>query len=364
MNDEVLGQQGEQVTELGMDENGMMAWQHTNVYANGAQIAAYDADGLHFLLSDWEGTRRAQTDYAGVLEQTCQSLPFGSGLACTVSSQAPTEQLFAGISLDPESALYHALHREYDSYTGRWTAPDPYNGSYDLLDPQSMNRYSYVQNHPLVFTDPSGLSIGSDICAILPTFFMNSSDLLSLANLTKFSGYSRQLEKGSCASTLEAFGIFAAKQLVAWGLERSFTDNSALTGIQQYKMVEKYFAVIQAGVAIGCSIDYNSTVCGPPQLAWLIPGGGGDVGLAVGDLFAVGAAACAVGNIVDPVCDAIALYELANSIYGFLYDLFGWGPPQFKGSLLPRPGDLGGLGTSPIGIPNQNLKLKDIAGQF
>ncbi|MHB1702489.1 MAG: hypothetical protein ACYCSN_20620 [Acidobacteriaceae bacterium] len=65
MNDEVLGQQGEQVTELGLDVNGMMAWQHTNVYANGAQIAAYDADGLHFLLSDWQGTRRAQTDYVG-----------------------------------------------------------------------------------------------------------------------------------------------------------------------------------------------------------------------------------------------------------------------------------------------------------
>ena len=51
INDEVLGQQGEQVTELGLDVNGMMAWQHTSVYANGAQIAAYDADGLHFLLS-------------------------------------------------------------------------------------------------------------------------------------------------------------------------------------------------------------------------------------------------------------------------------------------------------------------------
>ena len=32
---------------------------------------------LHFYLNDLLGTRRAQTDYAGVLEQTCQSLPFG-----------------------------------------------------------------------------------------------------------------------------------------------------------------------------------------------------------------------------------------------------------------------------------------------
>ncbi len=41
----------------------------------------------------------------------------------------------------------------------------------------------------------------------------------------------------------------------------------------------------------------------------------------------------------------------------------GLGPGQFAGSLLPRPTDLGGLGTAPIGIPNQNLSIKGILGQ-
>jgi hypothetical protein len=35
-------------------------------------------------------------------------------------------------------------------------SPDPYRGSYDFTNPQTFNRYSYVQNNPLSMTDPSG----------------------------------------------------------------------------------------------------------------------------------------------------------------------------------------------------------------
>src|SRR5258705_1154213 len=45
-------------------------------------------------------------------------------------------------------------------YTGKWhrfDQPDPYDGSYDMTDPQSFNRYSYVQNDPVNSVDPTGL---------------------------------------------------------------------------------------------------------------------------------------------------------------------------------------------------------------
>ena len=35
-------------------------------------------------------------------------------------------------------------------------SPDPYDGSYDQTNPQSLNRYSYVANDPLGLTDPLG----------------------------------------------------------------------------------------------------------------------------------------------------------------------------------------------------------------
>ena len=71
----VIGPSGEQLTET--DGNGN--WQHTNVSAAGSLIATYDTVGLHFQLGDWVGTRRVQTNYAGNIEETCASLPFGGG---------------------------------------------------------------------------------------------------------------------------------------------------------------------------------------------------------------------------------------------------------------------------------------------
>ena len=45
---------------------------------------------------------------------------------------------------------------------GRWLSADPYAGSYDLTNPQSMNRYAYVLSNPLGFTDPWGLDVCND----------------------------------------------------------------------------------------------------------------------------------------------------------------------------------------------------------
>jgi hypothetical protein len=48
--------------------------------------------------------------------------------------------------------------RRYQSAQSRFSQPDPYEGSYNLTDPQSLNRYAYTQNDPVNFVDPSGLN--------------------------------------------------------------------------------------------------------------------------------------------------------------------------------------------------------------
>ena len=183
-NDYILGPGGQQAAKMGVDtassanpasdSNSALTWQHTNVYAAGTLIATYDNDGLHFYFNDPLGTRRAQTDYAGVLEQTCSSLPFGDGLSCSGGNlQAPTEHHFTGKERDNESGNDYFGARYYASSMGRFMSPDPLpwphwqNGGKDELErfeqfisnPQNFNQYMYVRNNPLTSVDPDGLDV-------------------------------------------------------------------------------------------------------------------------------------------------------------------------------------------------------------
>ena len=156
--DYILDLGGEQFTEMVMDANNSMGWQHTNVWAGGKLLATYDNDGLHFYFDDPLGTRRAQTDYAGVIEKTCASLPYGDGETC---QPTPTEHLFTGKERDSESGNDYFGARYYASSMGRFLSPDwsakitpvPYA---TMGDPQSLNLYAYVRNNPLFMVDTDG----------------------------------------------------------------------------------------------------------------------------------------------------------------------------------------------------------------
>lgn len=189
--DSISGPAGGQLTETGLDSNGNVAWAHTNVWANGALIATYDPNGLHFYLNDWTGSRRVQTDYEGVVEQTCTNLPYGDGQTC---SATPSEELYAGLERDSAAGLDNAVYRSYVSAYGRWLTPDPYDGSYDWSDPQSqnsgsydwthpqsLNRYAYVGNSPLNRIDPSGKSWFSSWLSSLTNPLTDLMDLATIA---------------------------------------------------------------------------------------------------------------------------------------------------------------------------------------
>jgi len=81
---------------------------------------------------------------------------FGDAFADASGTDDNTFDGFAGLWGGPGDLTNHALYREYANTAGRWMSPDTYTGSYDLSNPQSFNRYSYVLNNPLAFTDPTG----------------------------------------------------------------------------------------------------------------------------------------------------------------------------------------------------------------
>ena len=98
-----------------------------------------------------------RTTYTGGVEGTFTSLSFGD--AQTPSGSDLDSYHYAQLDYDSETTASHAQFRQYNSAQGRWMSSDPYVGSYNPFDPQSMNRYSYVQNNPLGFIDPLGLAV-------------------------------------------------------------------------------------------------------------------------------------------------------------------------------------------------------------
>jgi RHS repeat-associated protein len=150
--DYILDTAGEQMTEMGFDPNlGVMAPQKNYVWSGGKMLATYDPDGFHFYLNDPLGTRRVQTDFAGNLEQTCSSMPFGDQDSCTDG------HLFTGKERDTESGNDYFGARYFGSSMGRFLSPDPLMASAKVWDPQTWNRYVYGRNNPLKMIDPTGM---------------------------------------------------------------------------------------------------------------------------------------------------------------------------------------------------------------
>ncbi|WP_159065800.1 RHS repeat-associated core domain-containing protein [Gorillibacterium timonense] len=61
---------------------------------------------------------------------------------------------YTGLGYDFTSGLSHAEARYFDPTLGRFVSEDTYEG--EIENPQSLNLYAYVENNPLIYTDPTG----------------------------------------------------------------------------------------------------------------------------------------------------------------------------------------------------------------
>jgi RHS repeat-associated protein len=123
-------------------------------YAGGVRVAMRTgADGLVWLVGDHLGsTSIAVTDTSGATERqgykAWGETRFGS---------LPTKYQFAGQRSEPELGLHYYGARWYDPALSRWT-------QFDSIIPgnqgvQAYDRYAYVNNNALKYTDPSGHEI-------------------------------------------------------------------------------------------------------------------------------------------------------------------------------------------------------------
>jgi RHS repeat-associated protein len=122
----------------------------------GTAVAMREADGVHFIVSDHQGTAELAVDAKTGTTTRRRMDPFGT--ARDESSSSPSgwvnDKGFVGGTIQDSTGLTTLGAREYDADTGRFISADPV---VNYTDPQQINGYAYANNNPVTMSDPSGL---------------------------------------------------------------------------------------------------------------------------------------------------------------------------------------------------------------
>lgn len=217
-----------------------------HLFADGVLIATVEGSTstavVHYVATDHLTGASVVTSATGSVEESVDYNPYGDIRLDNAAGYSEVRK-YAGLEYDAASGLNYAGSRYYDSSTGRFLSEDPLflavgdgkqlgdildkmrkqndglegNGGKNdqtkqlenvLSDPQKLNSYSYVQNNPLKYIDPTGnAGVGVNI-----GYTAETGDLLAgaagtrSASLGVFWGGSTGLNQGRFTSQ----GIFAA----------------------------------------------------------------------------------------------------------------------------------------------------------
>jgi len=130
------------------------------IFAGNQRIALKSSDGsVYYYHNDHLGSSSVITDQSGVRVEALQYLPYGVHWN-PVASSVDVHHKYTGQERDDSTGLYFYGARYYDPSLGRFISPDTIVPS--SQNPQVLNRYSYVGNNPLRYTDPTGHLFGID----------------------------------------------------------------------------------------------------------------------------------------------------------------------------------------------------------
>ncbi len=284
------------------------------IFAGSLRIARITGSRQLFFHKDHLGSTVAMTDYAeGAVVEAAGYLPFG-----LTRGQSQTEvsyYKFTDQQLDAEIGLYNYNARLYDPAIGIFITPDTL--VQDPFDPQTLNRYSYVRNNPLIYTDPSGnfswvpVIVGAVIGAAIggTTAAITDNDVgigvLTGAIGGALFGIAGELIQGlDIGSEVLRAVVHAGAGGTAGGINAAITDNDIGLGI------------VVGGLAAGVAnyageyipafgnkdADYAAQLAGRSLIGGVVGGATAEIyGGKFGQGFAYGAATAAFGFLFNEV---------------------------------------------------------------
>ncbi len=132
-------------------------WNRSEGYIGDRHFLTYNSTANYYAHVDWLGNERVRTTTGAALYTACYDRPFGDDLSCgPVSADNDVSPMhYTGYERDSETGNYHSWFRYYNPRLQRFMTTDPLSG--DIGDPQSLNKFGYVENNPVNWTDPLGL---------------------------------------------------------------------------------------------------------------------------------------------------------------------------------------------------------------
>lgn len=134
----------------------------TRYYGHGGKPVAVRTGGkLSWLAADHQGTQQIAIAADGLGVQQRRQTPFGGQRG--TAAAFPGSKGFVGGTIDESTDLLNLGARQYDPATGRFLSVDPV---IDPNNPQQLNAYSYANNSPITYSDPTGQMWGDFFKAI------------------------------------------------------------------------------------------------------------------------------------------------------------------------------------------------------
>ncbi len=114
------------------------------------------SNALYYMLRDHLGSASVTLDASGNVVANGEQRYYPFGESRITSASLPTDRLFTGQRFMGAElgGLYHYGARFYLPKVGRFVSADTVVPNW--TNPQTLNRYAYVANNPLRYTDPTG----------------------------------------------------------------------------------------------------------------------------------------------------------------------------------------------------------------
>jgi RHS repeat-associated protein len=215
-----------------------------HVFAGSTRVASIRSDSMNqFYHPNHLGSASVVTSSSGDWGERIEYYPFGSYRLDEKNPNLPgfpdANYTFTGQEDDDDLGLYNFGARLYDPVIARFISPDSLVQAPE--DPQTLNRYSYARNNPLIYSDPSGnFFLVDDLAALIGSMLVAKLIVSAAAGAALGAGIAAatggDIGKGALTGAISGVIFLGAGEIIpgiqtALGATKGVAEVAVKTGV-------------------------------------------------------------------------------------------------------------------------------------